>query len=171
MKHLCSAIAAILLSLTSLCAQTTPTDKGYTGNIETIIGLPELAFNTTHGYRFNKYWSVGLNTGINLSWYGPVAPICAVGQLDLPNSPNSSFFINAKAGLVRSLVHDSDIITPTGQNYAIGTGIRFYRITAQLALNVVIMERYTDPCASFERETQDGYATLQLRIGYTFGAR
>ncbi len=153
--------------------------KGYTGNAEFILGLMELGINTTQGYRFNHHWSVGANTGVNISWAGPVVPLCAVGQFDINVGKNTSLLVNAKAGGVFALTSDQDLKNRAGGNFALGAGVRYKRMSFQLAYNLATISYYSgnDYLVSegdelvFKNDLIKGYATIQLRIGFNFGAR
>ena len=153
--------------------------KGYTGNAEFILGCLEIGLNTTQGYRFNNHWSIGANTGVNISWTGPVVPLCAVGQFDINVGENTSLLVNAKAGGVFALTSDGDLKNRAGGNFAIGAGVRYRRMSFQLAYNLTTIPYYSgnDYVVSegdelvFKNELLKGYATIQLRIGFNFGAR
>lgn len=161
-------ISIVILSSSTSFAQTTQEErKGYTGNGEFILGVMEIGLNTTQGYRFNNKWSIGANTGVNISWCGPVMPLCAVGQFDINVKENLSVLINAKAGGVFALTNDDDLETRAGGNFAIGAGVRYKRMSYQLALNTAFLKHFNKD----RNETLNGYSTFQLRIGYNFGAR
>lgn len=162
MQHILSALIAIIIATaSSLAAPNEP--KGYTGNLEAIVGFPELGLNTTQGYRFNKYWSVGANTGLNVSWAGYIVPLCAVGQFNLPLDNHTSLLLNTKAGFAYPLNHEY----PLGSNFALGIGCRSHRVALQLALNFVFCRFQGN--AYIDDEVYNGYATPQIRIAYIFG--
>ncbi|MDE6339617.1 MAG: hypothetical protein K2K97_07520 [Muribaculaceae bacterium] len=157
----------MLLSSFASYAETKEERKGYTGNTECILGFLEIGLNTTQGYRFNNKWSIGANTGVNISWCGPVMPLCAVGQFDIVTGKSSSIVFNAKAGGIFALTNAFDVKNRAGGNFAFGVGFRYKRVMYQLAYNLVLMNYYQHDT----QELIDGYGTLQLRIAYTFGAR
>ncbi len=164
-----SALTALAVGISGAAAQTVnDTNKGYTGNAEMVVGLLELGLNTTQGYRFNKHWSVGVNTGLNTSWAGSVVPVCAVGQFDLPIGKCNSFFVNSKAGMVVALDKEPYRKSPIGSNFALGTGFRLNRVSLQLAFNGVCLKHNS---TANPDEIYDGYATVQFRIGYIFGKK
>ena len=153
--------------------------KGYTGNAEFILGCLEIGLNTTQGYRFNNHWSIGANTGVNISWTGPVVPLCAVGQFDINVGENTSLLVNAKAGGVFALTSDGDLKNRAGGNFALGAGVRYRRMSFQLAYNIATIPFYSnnhdvimvDDIPVLYDKLIKGYATIQLRIGFNFGAR
>lgn len=139
--------------------------RGYTGSVEGIAGFLDFGVSTTHGYRVNKYFSFGGNTGVQLAWSGVIVPICAVAQFDLPVHKHTSFFLNAKSGLLYSVpcewIVDEEYGGRFGHNFNLGVGFRYRCITLQYAVNLVVLDY----------EKRYAYMNPQLRLGFTFGAR
>lgn len=156
----------MLSSLVSYAQKNEEQRKGYMGNAEFILGALEVGLNTTQGYRLNNKWSFGANTGVNISWFGPVLPLCAVAQFDIAAGKNTSVLINAKAGGAFALTNDSDLKKRAGGNFALGTGFSYKRMTYQLAYNLVLLKfSHYDVDELTEGEV---YATIQFRVGFSF---
>lgn len=165
-KSLLLLTIMILSSLVSYAQKNEVQRKGYMGNAEFILGALEVGLNTTQGYRLNNKWSIGANTGVNISWFGPVLPLCAVAQFDIAAGKNTSVLINAKAGGAFTLLNDSNMKKRAGGNFALGIGLGYKRMTYQLATNLVLMKfshYFMGKLTEGER-----YATIQFRVGFSF---
>lgn len=167
MKMLLLGVICALGAMSAHAQSSYELKRGYTGSNELILGLIDLGINTTHGYRVNQYWSFGLNTGVNMGWGGPYMPLRPTVQLSAPLGTHGSLFLNCKYGLAISLEDNRGKLNRVGWSFCFGPGIRYRRMTFQLAVDGENLDYVSNAYPVVER----GFGSLQFRIGYTFGAR
>lgn len=167
MKFLLVGIIVALGTIGATAQSSYELKRGYTGNVELIGGVPEIGLSTTQGYRVNQYWSFGINTGINLNNEVPYIPFRPVVQLSAPLGENGTIFVNSMYGVALSL-DKWENTSKWGLSFNFGTGIRYRRMTYQIALDAENLEYTT---AEHRNVVYRGFGSLQIRIGYTFGAR
>lgn len=166
-KFLILGIICALGAMSAHAQSSYELKRGYTGSVELIVGIPDIGINTTHGYRLNQYWSFGLNTGVNMGGGGPYMPLRPTVQLSAPLGRHGSLFLNCKYGLAISLEEDRDELNRVGWSFCFGPGIRYRRMTFQLAVD----GEGLDYVSSAYPEVERGFGSVQFRLGYTFGAR